>query len=45
MVLLGVIAMRVPDTKLVSDSGKMEFTNSDLANQLVKPAYRNGWTL
>jgi hypothetical protein len=45
MVLLGVIAMQVPDTRLAWDSGNMKFTNSDRANELVKPAYRKGWTL
>ena len=45
MVLLGVIAMRVKDTKLLWDSENMRFTNSEEANRLVKPSYHNGWTL
>jgi predicted dehydrogenase len=45
MVLLGVIATRIRDTKLKWDSGKMEFTNSDEANAFVSPAFREGWTL
>jgi hypothetical protein len=45
MVLLGVIAMRVKDTKLLWDSEKMEFTNNKEANGLIKLAYREGWTL
>ena len=45
MVLLGTIAMRVPEEKLLWDSEKMEFTNSKKANELIKPVYRKGWTL
>jgi len=45
MVLLGIIAMRFKDEKLFWDSEKMEFTNSKKANELIKPAYRKGWTL
>ena len=45
MVLLGVIAMRVGDKKLLWDSENMRFTNSEEANQLVKPSYREGWSL
>ena len=45
LVLLGVIAMRVPDKKLLWDAEKMAFTNSKEATALVKPVYRKGWTL
>jgi hypothetical protein len=45
IVLLGVIAMRLPNTKLDWDAEKMEFTNSDEANELVRPTYREGWSL
>ena len=45
MVLLGVIAMRVGDKKLLWDSENMRFTNSEEANELIKPAYRKGWSL
>ena len=45
MVLLGVIAMRVPDQKLIWDANKMQFTNSNEANALLKPNYRAGWVL
>ena len=45
MVLLGVVATRIKDKKLLWDAERMEFTNSAEANQLVKPAYRDGWSL
>jgi hypothetical protein len=32
MVLLGVIAMQIPDTKLWWDAEKMEFTGNDQAS-------------
>ena len=45
MVLLGTIAMRFRDEKLLWDSDKMEFTNSKRANEFIKPTYRQGWSL
>ncbi len=45
MVLLGVIAMRVPNEKLEWSSEKMQFTNSAKANEYVKATYRQGWSL
>jgi len=45
VVMLGVIAMRLKDQKLLWDAESMEFTNSDEATTLVKPTYREGWTL
>jgi predicted dehydrogenase len=45
MVLLGTIAMQVPNKKLLWDSEKLRFANSDEANALVKPTYREGWSL
>ena len=45
MVLLGIIAMRTGDEKLLWDAEKMQFTNSGAANTLVKPACREGWTI
>jgi len=45
MVLLGVIAMRVPGKKLLWDSKNLKFTNSPEATAFVHPAYRKGWTL
>lgn len=41
---LGNIAKRV-NTKLLWDTEKMEFTNVPEANQYVRQAYRDGWTL
>jgi len=43
--LLGVIALKMPGTKLEWDSGAMKFTNSAEANQHIDPPYRAGWTL
>jgi hypothetical protein len=41
---LGAIALRVPG-KLLWDSGKRRFTNSEEANRLLKPFTRKGWDL
>jgi hypothetical protein len=43
-VVLGVIALRVPG-KLLWDSKSLRFTNSEEANQYVKPLFREGWEL
>ena len=43
--MLGVIALKLPGTKLEWDAGKMQFTNCSEANQLVSLPYREGWTL
>jgi predicted dehydrogenase len=43
--MLGVIAMKLPGTKLEWDAEAMRFTNCDEANQFVNPPYRHGWTL
>ena len=43
-VVLGAIAMQVPG-KLQWDSANLRFTNSDEANRLVKPTFREGWEL
>lgn len=45
MVLLGVLAMRVPDRLLRWDGAALAVTNNDEANALVNPPYREGWTL
>ncbi len=45
IVLLGIIAMRVKDTRLEWDGENMKFKNSEWANQLINPPYRQGWTL
>lgn len=43
--LLGVIAFRLPGTKLQWDAPRMRFTNNAEANQYIAPPYRQGWTL
>ena len=42
-VLLGTVAIRVPDTKLAWNPESMSFTNSPEANKLLKRDYRDGW--
>ncbi|MFH1266235.1 MAG: gfo/Idh/MocA family oxidoreductase, partial [Planctomycetota bacterium] len=44
VVLMGNIAIRTQE-KLYWDAEKLQFTNSDAANQLLNPPYREGWTL
>ncbi len=43
--MLGVIAIKLPGTKLEWDAAKMQFVNNAEANALVNPALRAGWTL
>jgi predicted dehydrogenase len=43
--MLGVIALKLPGTKLEWDAAAMRFTNNAEANQYVNPPYRAGWTL
>ena len=43
-ICMGTIAMRV-NNKLMWDAGKMQFTNSPEANQLMHRKYRKGWEL
>ena len=43
--ILGAIALRVPNTKLLWDAAKMQFTNSADANQYLRPNIRKGWEL
>ena len=45
MALLGVLAMRRKDRKLLWDSKALRFTNDEEANAMVNPAYREGWSL
>ena len=45
IVLLGIIAMRDEGTRLKWDGAQMQFTNSKEANALIKPTYREGWSL
>ncbi len=44
VVLLGNIAIRTGQ-KLLWDGKSMRFTNSDAANKLLNPPYREGWVL
>lgn len=43
--MLGIIAIKVPGTKLEWDAAKMRFRNSTEANRFVNPPYRKGWKL
>jgi predicted dehydrogenase len=43
--MLGVIAIKLPGTKLEWDAPNMQFKNCSEANQYVNPPYRDGWTL
>jgi predicted dehydrogenase len=44
VVLLGNIAIRT-NQKLLWDGPNLRFTNSEEANKLINPPYREGWTL
>ena len=44
-VTLAAIALRVPYKRLLWDAQKMEFTNSEEANKLVRREYRPGWEI
>ncbi len=41
--LLGVIAIKLPGTRLEWDAANMKFTHSQAANALVAPPARKGW--
>jgi hypothetical protein len=43
--LLGMIAVRLPGTKLQWDGPSMRFTNSDEANRWINPEARSGWAV
>ena len=43
--LLGMIAVRRSGTRLEWNSEAMKFTNDNEANTLLKPEYREGWSL
>ncbi len=45
LAMLGVIAIKLPGTKLEWDAPNMRFTNSTEANRLINPPYRTGWSL
>ena len=44
-VLLGNLAVRFPDQRLLWDGPSMKITNDDEANAYVRRKYREGWTL
>jgi predicted dehydrogenase len=43
--LLGTIAWRFPNQKLLWDGANLRFTNNNEANEFVKPKFRTGWEL
>lgn len=45
MVLMGNLASRYPDRKLLWDGAKMEVTNDKDANAYVRRVYRKGFEL
>jgi predicted dehydrogenase len=45
MVLMGNLAVRFPDRRLLWDGEKMQVTNDAAANAYVRRQYRTGWTL
>ncbi len=45
MVLMGNLAVRYPDRRLLWDGEKMEVTNDAAANEYVRRTYRAGWSL
>ena len=45
MVLMGNLAVRFPERRLLWDGEKMEVTNDPIANAYVRRTYRAGWTL
>jgi hypothetical protein len=44
-ILLGAIAWRFPNEKLLWDGKELRFTNNDKANEFVAPKFRKGWEL
>src|SRR5262249_32182747 len=44
-VLLGVLSMRAPGTRLEWDSENLKVKNAPEVNQYVHTEYRKGWTL
>jgi len=45
LAMLGVIAIRLPGTRLTWDAEAVRFTNSAAADELINPPYRKGWSL
>jgi hypothetical protein len=44
-VLLGVLSLRVPGTRLEWDADKLRFKNVAEVNRFIQTEYRKGWTL
>jgi hypothetical protein len=44
-VLLGVLALRTPGSRLLWDSAAFKVTNVPEVNQYLHTEYRKGWTL
>lgn len=42
-IILGTVAIRVPDTVLQWDAKRLAVTNSEAANRLLRRSYRKGW--
>jgi len=42
-IILGTVAVRVPDTELKWDAKRLQITNSEEANKLLRRTYRSGW--
>ncbi len=45
MALLGVLALQIRDERLYWDAKNLKITNNEEANKIVKPVFREGWTL
>ena len=45
MILMGNLAVRYPQRRLIWDGAKMEMTNDQEANSYVRRQYRDGWSL
>jgi predicted dehydrogenase len=45
LAMIGVIALKMPGTKLEWDGPSGRFTNSEEANRHLNPPYRKGWSL
>jgi predicted dehydrogenase len=44
VIILGTVAIRVPDTLLEWDSDRLKITNNEEANKYLKRKYRKGWS-
>jgi hypothetical protein len=43
--VLGAVAARVPNVRLLWDAKKLEFTNNRDATRYVRPHVRKGWEI